>query len=255
MAKTICIALRKGGSGKTTTSVNLAAGLQLRGRKTLLIDLDDQANATMYAGINPFDLQRSISTVFADISVQPKDVITQTDYGLSVLPATPDLERVAAGMTATSIGELKPIIEALSGSFDYIVIDTQPGHDYLSLSALVASQHAIIPLQAHYLAMEGVARIMTDIEKVKNGLNSSLSVLGIVPCMVQSTNISRAVLEKTKEDYPGLVLPVEIKLSVQFVNSTLEGKPLVVSSPAHAGAKEYMNLVDIIIDRLESGHA
>lgn len=252
MAKTICIALRKGGSGKTTTSVNLAAGLQIRGRKTLLIDLDDQANATMYAGLNPFDLQRSISTLFTDISIQPLDAIAQTDYGLSVLPATPDLERVAAGMTATSIGELKPIVEGVNGMFDYIVIDTQPGHDYLSLSALVASQHAIIPLQAHYLAMEGVARIMSDIQKVKNGLNPALSVLGIVPCMVQATNISRAVLEKTKEDYPGLVLPVEIRLSVQFVNSTLEGKPIVVSIPSHAGAKEYMNLVDIIIDRLET---
>ncbi len=118
----ICVSLRKGGSGKTTTSVNLAAGLQKRGRKTLLIDLDDQANATMCAGINPFHLERSIATVFTDISVQPRDIIVETDYGLSVLPAAPDLERVAAGMTATSIGELRPIVEALADSYDYIVM-------------------------------------------------------------------------------------------------------------------------------------
>jgi chromosome partitioning protein len=254
MAKVICISLRKGGSGKTTTSVNLAAGLQKRNRKTLLIDLDNQSNATMYAGLNPFTLTRSITTVFTDIHIHPRDPIQVTNYGLSVLPATPDLEEVAAGMTARSIGELRPIIEALKDEYEYIVIDTQPGHDYLSLSALVASQYVIIPLQAHYLAMEGVARIMSDIGEVKNGLNPSLSILGIVACMVQNTTISKAILDKTKEDYPGLVLPIEIKLSVQFVNSTLEGKPLVISTPNHAGAKEYMSLVDIVIEKLETAH-
>lgn len=255
MAKTICIALRKGGSGKTTTSTNLAAGLQLRGKKTAFVDLDDQANGSMCLGINPFDLKVSIADLFTNVSLKTADVIQKTEYGLSVLPATQLLEQVAAGMTARSIGELRPIIDDLKAEHDYIVIDTQPGHGYLSLSALVASDYVIIPLQAHYLAMEGVARIMGDIGEVKNGLNSSLSVLGIVPCMVQNTTIAKAVLEKTKEDYSDLVLPVEIRLSVQFVNSTLEGKPLVVSSPGHAGAKEYMNLVDIIINRLESDHA
>lgn len=254
MAKTICVALRKGGSGKTTTSTNIAAGLQLRGKKTAFVDLDDQANGSMCLGINPFDLKYSIADLFTNVSLSTQDVVQQTEYGLSVIPASQELEQVAAGMTARSIGQLKPIVEDLKTDNDYIVIDTQPGHGYLSLSALVASDYVVIPLQAHYLAMEGVARIMDDISKVKNGLNPGLSVLGIVPCMVQGTTIARGVLDKTKEDYPGLVLPVEIRLSVQFVNSTLEGKPLVISAPNHAGAKEYMGLVDIIIDRLESDH-
>lgn len=253
-AKVICVALRKGGSGKTTTATNIAAGLQKRGKRTVFIDLDDQANGSMCLGINPFDLKYSIADLFTNISLKPQDVIQQTNYGLSVLPATQELEQVAAGMTARSIGELRPIVEALENEYEYVVIDTQPGHGYLSLSALVASQHVIIPLQAHYLAMEGVARIMDDISKVKNGLNSSLSVLGIVPCMVQNTTISKAVLEKTKEDYPDLVLPVEIKLSVQFINSTLEGKPLIISAPSHAGAKEYLSLVDLVVNKLEPNH-
>lgn len=254
MTQVISVALRKGGSGKTTAATNLAAGLQLRGKRTTFVDLDDQANGSMCLGINPFDLKYSIADLFTNISLKTQDVICKTDYGLSVLPATVLLEQVAAGMTARSIGELRPIIEDLKADNDYIIIDTQPGHGYLSLSALVASDYVVIPLQAHYLAMEGVARIMTDIGEVKNGLNPGLSVLGIVPCMVQNTTISKAVLDKTKEDYPGLVLPVEIKLSVQFVNSTLEGKPLVISAPNHAGAKEYMSLVDVIIDRLEPDH-
>jgi chromosome partitioning protein len=249
MAKVITVCLRKGGSGKTTTSVNVAAGLQMRGKRTLLIDLDDQANATMSVGINPFAVTNSINTILADIDFNIQDAIATTDFGLSVIPATQDLERTAAGMTATSTGELKPVVQTLDEDYDYIVIDTQPGHTFLSISALVAANYALIPLQAHYLAMEGVARIAGDIQRVQRGLNSQLQVLGIVPCMVQNTRISQGVIEKTQSDYPGWVLPVEIRLSVQFVNSTLEGVPIVVSNPSHAGAQEYMKLVDVILER------
>lgn len=250
-AHVISVDIRKGGAGKTTTSVNLAAGLQLRGHKTLLIDLDDQANATMCVGINPFTLERSIADIFTDVNVQPQDVIQKTEYGLSVLPATQSLERIAAGMTATSIGELKPIIEALRYSHDYIIIDTQPGHGYLSLSALIASDYILIPLQAHYLAMEGLARIMGEIEKLKK-LNPKLSLLGIVPCMIQAkTNIGEGVISQTKEDYPDKVFDVRVRLSVDFVESTLKGCPLVVLSPNHRGSQEYMKLVDAVIEKLE----
>jgi chromosome partitioning protein len=256
MANVFCVCLRKGGSGKTTTSVNLAAGLHMRGRRVLLIDLDDQANATMCVGINPFDLTSSVSTLFTDISANPQDVMVQTNFGFSVLPASQDLERVAAGMTAQSIGSLRPIVEALDNDFDDIIIDTQPGHSYLSLSALVASQWAIIPLQTHYLALEGVARIMEDITKVQNGLNKSLSVMGIVPVMVQpNTNMSQLVLSQARENYSDLLLPINIRLSVKFVNASLEGVPLIISDPKHPGSREYMALVDFILQRLEAQHA
>ncbi len=261
MVKIIAVPLRKGGSGKTTTSVNVAAGLQKRGRRVLLVDLDDQANATMCVGINPFGLEQSVSTLLTDIAVQPRDVIVKTDFGLDVLPATQDLENVAAGMNATSVYALKPILETIADDYDYIIIDTQPGHSYLSLSALVASHYALIPLQAHYLAMEGLARIMGDIERVQHGdipnswrgPNPALRILGIIPCMVQpNTNVSHLVVEKISEDYPDLVLPIAIKLSINFVNASLEGIPLVVSTPNHPGAQAYMSVVDTIIGKLEA---
>lgn len=255
MAKVITVCLRKGGSAKTTTAVNLAARLAQLGKRTVLIDLDDQANATMSVGINPFSLEDSIDRLLSDINADLQSTILTTDFGLSVIPATPRLENIGAGMTATSIGALKPIVGALDEQFDYIIIDTQPGHSYLSISALVAADYALIPLQAHYLAMEGVARILEDIQKVKNGLNPTLEILGIVPCMVQSTRISQGVVEKTKVDYPGMVLPVEVKLSVQFVNSTLEGVPLVVSNPAHPSAHEYIKLVNILLDKMGDTYA
>lgn len=251
MANVFCICLRKGGSGKTTTAVNLAAGLHARGRRVLLIDLDDQANATMCVGINPFGLHYSVNTLFTDITVTPQDVIVHTDFGLAVLPATQELERTAAGMTAQSIGALRPVVEALDEEYDDIVIDTQPGHSYLSLSGLVAARWALIPLQAHYLALEGVARIIEDIQKVQHGLNKELHILGIVPVMVQqNTSIAQLVLTQARENYPHLILPIEIKLSVKFVNASLEGVPLVLAEPKHPGAQEYMELVDLVIQRL-----
>lgn len=263
MATIISVPLRKGGSGKTTTAVNVATGLQIRGYRVLLVDLDDQANATMCVGINPFALKHSVGTLLTDIAVQPHDVIVTTDFGLSVLPATQELENVAAGMTATSVYALKPIFETLANDYDYIIVDTQPGHSYLSLSALVASNYALIPLQAHYLAMEGLARIIEDIHRVQHGdipnswrgPNPYLRVLGIVPCMVQqNTNVSQLVIDKVRSDYPDLVLPIEIKLSISFVNVSLEGKPLVIADPKHPGARAYMDLVDILIKRLEASY-
>lgn len=255
MATTIVVALRKGGAGKTTTAVNLAAELSQTGQRTLLIDLDDQSNATMCVGINPFEVEISIDSLLTDINAKVEDAILTTSYTLSVLPATPKLEKVGAGMTATSIGSLRPIIEILNDNFDYIVIDTQPGHSYLSLSALVAADYVLIPLQAHYLAMEGLTRVLEDINNVKNGLNPQLAVLGIVPVMVQGTRISTGIIEKTKSDYPEWVLPMEIRSSVQFVNSTLEGVPMVISNPNHPGSQEYKKLAEYVVNKTGAQYA
>jgi chromosome partitioning protein len=247
MSKVICVALRKGGSGKTTTAVNLASALQLKGKKTLLIDLEHTANATISVGIDPFSLPRSINTLFTNIEAQPQEVLVRTEYGLHVLPATEDLEQTEAGMTATHIGLLKPIVEALRSSFDFIIIDTPPGKSYLSLSALVASDYVLIPLQTHYLAMQGLARILDDVRKVKKGLNPSLEVLGILPTMVQpNTNISKTVVKNVREQYADLVLPIEIKYSVKHAEASLIGQPIVIYSPSHEGAQEYFKLAEVV---------
>ena len=132
MSKVISIALRKGGSRKTTTAVNLASALQLKGYKSLLIDLEHTANATISVGIDPFSLHSSINTLFTDVDVQPQDVLVTTEYGLTVLHATEDLEQTEAGMTATHIGLLKPVVEVLRNSFDFIIIDTPPPQVSLS---------------------------------------------------------------------------------------------------------------------------
>jgi len=247
MKKVISVTLRKGGSGKTTTAVNLATTLQLQGKKTLLIDLDDQANATISVGINPFTLKRSIHTLFTDINVAPQDVLITTEYGLTILPANDDLKHTAVGMTATQIGALKPLIAALRDQFDYIIIDTQPSHTFLSLSALVASDGILIPLQIHYLAMQGLTQVLEDVKKVQNGLNPSLEILGIVPNMVQpNTNIARLILEQVRKNYAQYLLPVEIKYSVKLIEASLVGQPISQYAPNHESTKDYIALAEVI---------
>lgn len=247
MAKIISIVLRKGGIGKTTTAINLATALQLMGKKTLLIDLDPQSNATISVGINPLELTQSINTLFTNIDVTPREVIIETAFGLSIIPATEDLKKTEAGMTASQVGALKPILNTLKDEFEYIIIDTPPSATYLSINALVASRYVLIPLQAHYLAMQALSQTMEDIKQVKNGLNSKLEIIGILPTMVNTnTNIARTVLENVKTSYPELFLSMDIKYSVKHSEASLVGQPIVIYAPTSDGAQEYIKLAKYV---------
>lgn len=250
MSKTISIVIRKGGVGKTTTAVNLASALQVRGKKTLLIDLDPQASATISVGINPRTLPYSINDLFTNINVRPQDVLVTTSFGLSVLPAKEELSKTEAGMTATSTGALKPILRELEDDFDYIIIDTMPSQSYLSVNALVASHSVLIPMETHYLAMEGLEQAMKDIADVKQGLNPDLETIGILPTKVQTnTKLAKAVLDEVKEVYPTLLLPMEIKLSIKIAEASLEGMPIVILDPQHPGAEDYFRLAQYIYEQ------
>jgi len=250
MSKTISIVIRKGGVGKTTTAVNLASALQVRGKKTLLIDLDPQASATISVGINPATLPYSINDLFTNINAKPQEAIAVTNFGLSVLPAKEELSKTEAGMTATSTGALKPILSELEDEFDYIVIDTMPSQSYLSVNALVASHSVLIPLETHYLAMQGLEQAMKDVAEVKQGLNPDLETIGILPTKVQpNTKLAQAVLEEVKAIYPTLLLPIEIKLSIKIAEASLAGIPIVISDPTHTGAQDYFRLAQYIYER------
>ena len=248
MIKKITISLRKGGSGKTTTAVNLATALHKRGKKTLLVDLDPQANATISVGIDPLSLKRHINSLFTDISVKTEEAITKTGFGLPILPSHPDLAETEAGMRATQIGLLKGLLEPIDGLFDYIVIDTPPAESYLTVNALAVADEIIIPLQAHYLAMRGLQEAMQEIEEVKKGLNPKLKVAGILPTMVSNrTNLSKTVLEAVTEAYKSLLYPMQVDFSIKHTEATLAGLPIVIYDPKHQGSLVYMKLADLEI--------
>ncbi len=245
MAKKIAITLRKGGSGKTTTAVNLAAALHLRGKKVLLIDLDPQANATLAVGIDPTTLPRNINHLFTTIDTAPSDVITRTPFGLAILPSHPDLAQTENAMKATQVGMLRGLLEPLENAFELIIIDTPPAESYLTVNALAAADEVIIPLQAHYLALQGLAQALTQVNQVRNGLNPRLKVAGILPTLVNArTNISRAVLEDVKRNYPDLVYPFGIEYSVKHSEASLAGEPIVLYDPGHQGAIAYKQLAE-----------
>jgi chromosome partitioning protein len=248
MAKKIAITLRKGGSGKTTTAVNLATALQLKGKRTLLIDLDPQANATLSVGIDPTTLSKHINHLFTSIDTQPQEVIIKTSFGLDLLPSHPDLAQTEAGMKATQVGVLRGLIDPLESSYDFIVIDTPPSESFLAVNALVSADIVVIPLQAHYLALQGLAQALTQIEQVKNGLNPNLKIAGILATLVnQRTNISKAVLDEVKANYPSLLYPFSVDYSVRHSESNLAGLPIVIYEPGHQGAIAYTKLAETLI--------
>jgi chromosome partitioning protein len=245
MARKIVITLRKGGSGKTTTAINLAAALHASGQRTLLLDLDPQANATLAVGLDPLALTRHVNHLFTTIDTAASTVIATTAFGLPVVPSHPDLASTEAGMKATQIGMLRGLLEPLDAAFDVIVIDTPPSESYLTVNALAAADEVIIPLQAHYLAMQGLAQALTQVEQVQRGLNPALRVAGILPVMVNArTKISRLVLDEVGRTYPQILYPISIDFSIRHVEASLAGEPIVVLDPTHQGAIAYQQLAE-----------
>ena len=252
LARTIAVAMRKGGSGKTTTTINVAAALAKRGKKVLLVDLDPQANATVAVGINPLEIKHHIGNLLADSSIDPFDAPIKIDFGLEnfdfyVLPSHVDLAKLENGMGAADVHALKQTLEPLQRVFDYILIDTPPSESPLTISGLVAAEEVIISLQAHFFALEGLDMAMNQVDKVRSGLNKNLRVVGILPTMVNPrTNISRVIIADATKNYPNLVYPFSVDYSVRHPEATLEGKPIVVLDPTHSGAIAYQKLAEVL---------
>jgi chromosome partitioning protein len=259
MAYTVAITNQKGGVGKTTTAVNLAASLAVADRRTLLVDADPQGNTTSGVGIAKQELQVSLYDVLVE-GHPAQDVILRVPGlpHLSLLPASQDLVGAELQLVERPFREsaLRRVLEPLEGEYDYIVVDCPPSLGLLTLNVLAAVQSLIIPIQCEYYGLEGISQLLNTVRLVQQNINPGLAIAGVLLTMYDSRlNLCRQVAEDATEYFGGKVFSTPIPRNVRLAEAPSFGKPILLYDVQSVGAKSYLAVGQELLRRVEGESA
>ena len=252
MGKIVTICNQKGGVGKTTTAINLAAFLASAGKKTLIVDMDPQGNATSGIGVNKETVKESLYDLMLE-KTKLNNIIKNIHLpNLFIIPSNIDLTGLEVELVGTIAREykLKKVLEEAKQRYDYTIIDTPPSLGLLTINALTACDMVLVPLQCEYYALEGLSKLLNTLDLVKNNLNPAIEIVGVVLTMADfRTKLTHEVIDEIKKHFPEKTFKSVIPRNIRLSEAPGFGKPVLLYDKGSVGAEKYKELTEEFLQR------